>query len=73
LPGTSNRSTARFIFRNRAIARLQKLLNTPCSSVSHTGPITPELLRLHPYRDPWRGDPRFEKIVQSLAPKDTKQ
>jgi TolB-like protein/class 3 adenylate cyclase len=27
-------------------------------------------LRLHPYWDPLRGDPRFEKIVASLAPKD---
>jgi TolB-like protein/Flp pilus assembly protein TadD len=26
-------------------------------------------LRLHPYWDPFRGDPRFEKIVASLAPK----
>ncbi len=26
-------------------------------------------LRLHPYWDPLRGDPRFEKIVSSLAPK----
>jgi serine/threonine-protein kinase len=26
-------------------------------------------LRLHPYWDPLRGDPRFEKIVASLAPK----
>jgi tetratricopeptide (TPR) repeat protein len=26
-------------------------------------------LRLHPYWDPLRGDPRFEKIVGSLAPK----
>jgi len=26
-------------------------------------------LRLHPYWDPLRGDPRFEKIVESLAPK----
>ena len=25
-------------------------------------------LRLHPYWDPLRGDPRFEKIVASLAP-----
>jgi TolB-like protein/class 3 adenylate cyclase/Tfp pilus assembly protein PilF len=30
-------------------------------------------LRLHPYWDPLRGDPRFEKIVASLAPKETKQ
>jgi TolB-like protein/class 3 adenylate cyclase/Tfp pilus assembly protein PilF len=28
-------------------------------------------LRLHPYWDPLRGDPRFEKIVASLAPKET--
>jgi tetratricopeptide (TPR) repeat protein len=27
------------------------------------------LLELHPYWDPLRGDPRFEKIVASLAPK----
>jgi TolB-like protein/Tfp pilus assembly protein PilF len=30
-------------------------------------------LKLHPYWDPLRGDPRFEKIVASLAPKETKQ
>jgi serine/threonine-protein kinase len=29
-------------------------------------------LRLHPVWDPLRGDPRFEKIVASLAPKDAK-
>jgi len=27
------------------------------------------LLKLHPYWDPLRGDPRFEKIVASVAPK----
>ena len=27
-------------------------------------------LRLSPFWDPLRGDPRFEKIVASLAPKD---
>jgi len=27
-------------------------------------------LRLHPYWDPLRGDPRFEQIVAGLAPKD---
>ena len=26
-------------------------------------------LKLHPFWDPLRGDPRFEKIVASLAPK----
>ena len=29
-------------------------------------------LKLTPYWDPLRGDPRFEKIVTSLAPKDSK-
>ena len=29
-------------------------------------------LKLHPYWDPLRGDPRFEKIVASLAPKEAK-
>jgi Flp pilus assembly protein TadD len=28
------------------------------------------LLKLHPVWDPLRGDPRFEKIVSSLAPKN---
>jgi hypothetical protein len=28
-------------------------------------------LRLHPYWDPLRGDPRFEKIVASRAPAET--
>jgi hypothetical protein len=27
-------------------------------------------LKLLPYWDPLRGDPRFEKIVASLAPKE---
>ena len=30
-------------------------------------------LRLDPMWDPLRGDPRFEKIVASLAPKDAKR
>jgi TolB-like protein/class 3 adenylate cyclase/Tfp pilus assembly protein PilF len=33
------------------------------------GDVTYGNLRLHPYWDPLRGDPRFEKIVVSLAPK----
>ena len=28
------------------------------------------MLKLFPFWDPLRGDPRFEKIVASLAPKD---
>jgi tetratricopeptide (TPR) repeat protein len=35
-------------------------------------PLNYGWLRLHPDWDPLRGDPRFEKIVASLAPKDTK-
>jgi Flp pilus assembly protein TadD len=31
------------------------------------------LLKLHPQWDSLRGDPRFDKIVASLAPKDAKQ
>jgi hypothetical protein len=27
------------------------------------------MLKLFPFWDPLRGDPRFEKIAQSLAPK----
>ena len=34
-----------------------------------SGHITYGYLKLHPFWDPLRGDPRFEKIVASLAPK----
>ena len=33
------------------------------------GPLSYGQLRLHPYWDPLRSDPRFDKIVASLAPK----
>jgi hypothetical protein len=33
----------------------------------------PALLRLDPMFDPLRNDPRFEKIVASLAPKEEKK
>jgi hypothetical protein len=32
------------------------------------GPLSYGELRLHPYWDSLRGDPRFEKLVASLAP-----
>ena len=41
------------------IARVQRLPNA----------LSYGLLKLHPYWDSLRGDPRFEKIVSSLAPK----
>jgi hypothetical protein len=30
------------------------------------------VLKLHPFWDPLRGDPRFEKTLASLAPKEEK-
>ena len=45
-----------------AIEQLEELVRIP-------SPISYGQLRLHPFWDPLRGDPRFEKIVASLAPK----
>jgi hypothetical protein len=47
--------------RDQAIQQLQTLARLP-AGVSY-GEI-----RLDPFWDPLRGDPRFEKIVASLAP-----
>jgi len=51
--------------RGRAIETLQKLVAMP-------GYTNYGRLKLHPLWAPLRGDPRFEKIVNSLAPKETK-
>ncbi len=55
---------------DRAIAALQKLLSIPSSSpLASNLPLTPALLRLDPMFDPLRNDPRFQKLVESPAPK----
>jgi TolB-like protein len=48
--------------RDRAIGLVQKLVTMP-------GYTNYARLKLHPLWSPLRGDPRFEKIVNSLAPK----
>jgi tetratricopeptide (TPR) repeat protein len=48
---------------DRAIEVLQKLVSIP-SYINYAR------LKFHPLWDPLRGDPRFEKIVASLAPKE---
>jgi serine/threonine-protein kinase len=50
--------------KDRAIEQIAALERFP-SGLSYG------LLKLHPYWDPLHGDPRFEKIVDSLAPKDS--
>ncbi len=48
--------------KDRAIEQIAATLRFP-------GRLNYGYLRLHPFWDPLRGDPRFEKIVASLAPK----
>jgi TolB-like protein/Tfp pilus assembly protein PilF len=48
-----------------ALQQLEAGLRPPVASLSYGS------LKLHPFWDPLRGDPRFEKIVASLAPKET--
>jgi hypothetical protein len=49
--------------RDLAIEQLKTLVAIPCGASYGD-------LRLDPSWDPLRGDPRFEKIVASLAPKE---
>lgn len=49
--------------KDRAIQQIAATLKIP-STLSYGN------LKLHPYWDPLRGDPRFEKIVADLAPKN---
>jgi hypothetical protein len=55
----------------RAVGALQKLLSTPYESPLNAAnvPLTSALLRLDPMFDPLRGDPRFQKLAASPAPK----
>jgi TolB-like protein len=48
-----------------ALQQLETGLRAPTASIA----LSYGVLKLHPFWDPLRGDPRFEKIVQSLAPK----
>ena len=48
--------------KDLALEQLSIATRLPCS-------LSYGELRLHPYWDPLRGDPQFEKIVASLAPK----
>ena len=58
----------------RAFAALQKLVSIPYQGPLAAGvPITPALLRLDPMFEGLRNDPRFEKIVSSLAAKFSEQ
>jgi hypothetical protein len=49
--------------KDRAIEQIATLERVP-------NPLSYGLLKLHPFWDPLRGDPRFEQIVASLAPKE---
>ena len=48
--------------RDEAIEQLETLAKLP-------GGLSYGEIRLDPFWDPLRGDPRFEKIAKSLAPK----
>jgi TolB-like protein/class 3 adenylate cyclase/cytochrome c-type biogenesis protein CcmH/NrfG len=49
--------------KNRAIPRLQHLLQVPYSNC-----LTPALLRLNPQWDPLRDDPHFQKLCEEKQP-----
>jgi hypothetical protein len=55
-------------FRDRSISTLEKLLSIPYEApLTANPPITPALLRLDPMFEPLRKDPRFQKLIASVA------
>src|SRR5438309_897697 len=68
------RVAARMGEPDRAIAALQKLLSIPYEgALAANVPLSPALLRLDPMFDPLRNDPRFQKLVASPTPNNTKR
>ena len=53
--------------KDLALQQLELGLRAPVASIA----LSYGMLKLHPFWDPLRGDPRFEKIVASLAPKES--
>jgi TolB-like protein/Tfp pilus assembly protein PilF len=57
-----------------AITALQKILSMPYEeALAASAGLTPALLRLDPMFDPLRNDPRFQKLVASPTPNNTKR
>src|SRR5881398_215131 len=58
---------------DRAIAALKKVLSIPGAGAWALNiPLTPALLRLDPMFDPLRADSRFQQLVASAAPAESK-
>ena len=53
---------------SQAISTLTHLLQTPYVSWIYSAPVTPALLRLDPFWDPLRDDPRFQKLCEEKQP-----
>jgi hypothetical protein len=52
--------------KDLSLQQLELGLRAPAASFA----LSYGMLKLHPFWDPLRGDPRFEKIVASVAPKN---